>query len=197
MAERIPGAPQVDDPAVVADFIRSLGIRGRIGELGVADTIVPVFLIGQNPGITTTEPAPIIGVVGGTPVPVSGAGETPAFGSGDVFTTGPQTAPGAGTVLADTGALPAGTYDLRFLTSSNSNSVLTETFMVQHRNAANAANLATWEYVTILSASNNVGAITYALGYILALNERIRIINSQAGEGGTSQVAVIFARIRA
>ena len=68
------------------------------------------------------------------------ASPSPAYRVTDVFTTGRQTNPGAGTVLADTGQLTAGSFTLKVILFSDQ---LNQAFDFEWRDAANAANLYT------------------------------------------------------
>ena len=172
MAEIDPNKPQVTDPITVADLVRVLSVRGSLGVLDVADVILPTISVGQI-----------------TPLEV--AIRTPAFRSTDIFSAGSILAPVAGTLLADTGALPAGTYDLTFVLS-NSGITSNTAWQFEHRNAADTANLATFPINTGRSGS---GTLEFSIGYELATNERIRIITAN-DVASQRWAAAIFARIR-
>lgn len=194
MADRVPGAPQVDDPTVVADFIRSLGIRGRLGELSVSDIVVPVFNIGQAPTITVSDPIPIIGVAGGVAVPVTGDFAGVTWRSGDIFTNGVVVAPAANAIMADTGQLPAGDYDIGLMGVGKSDGTASLNLQVQHRNAANNADQVTWDHLYSSTNNGTVNFPYYSFVYTLALNERIRVLNIVIN--GQQAAFTIFARIR-
>ncbi len=180
MAEELPpGTPEVTDTILIAELLEFLSVRGRLGRLPLADLVVPVI----NLGDVRTANVDVL---------------QPAFRSLDIFSAGPQTAPGAGTVLADTTAVPLGTYDCKVFGRSNSGAGFTETIRVQHRDAANAATLAEWDIGLINGPGDaivNSGLENFA--YELALNERLRIVNPVAGQAGREYSATIFARIRA
>lgn len=79
-----------------------------------------------------------------------------------------QTDPVNGTVLVDTGQLPAGYYDVYGFVGGNAAHYR---FSLEHRNAANAASLAT------MHGSVTAG-LAFQAGYTnrkVALNERFRI----------------------
>lgn len=176
MAEPDANKPQVTDPATVADLVRLLQVRGAIGVLDVADIVVPTISLGD----VVTRSFNI---------------RSPAFRSADVFSAGLQTAPAAGAILADTAALPAGTYDLMVLVNPTSdNSANDRSVDLEHRNAANTANLMLVQF----NASRLIGAGVPLLsfGYELAVNERLRIITGVASAPGEIWGATIFARIR-
>ena len=175
MATPDPNKPQVTDPATVADLARILSIRGALGVLDVADIIIPTISVGAL-------------------APLEVAIRTPAYRSVDVFSAGLQTAPGAGTIMADTGALPAGVYDVLISWNGREDNIATN-WSLQHRNAANAANLMAMILVTQIAAGA-FAANTLAIGYTLANNERLRVITNTATTGGRIFSATIFARIR-
>jgi len=157
MAGRDANRPQLDFPQLVADLIATLNLTGQLGILEMSDQVSPVFLIGSR------------GVVFG--------GENPTFASAEVF-SGSATNPAANVVLADTGALPAGTYDvmsnisIRAQKGAGGNTAV----LIEHRNAANAATLAILDSMAG-TGNHEVAESTLPLfGYTLALNERIRLI---------------------
>jgi hypothetical protein len=172
-----PLEPVSDDPILLTDFLQLLSVKGKVGQLRVANIILPTVSLGD---VAT----PHINV------------RTPAFRSTDVFSNGIQAAPAIGTVLADTGQLPAGTYDVGFLCASNEDSNNSQSIVLEHRNAANAANLALWHHMTLSVAVKTVIWPFYTFGYELATNERLRAINNIAGATLRTFNAVIFARIR-
>lgn len=177
MAEQNSNIPQVTDPNTVADLIRLLQIRGAIGVLNVADIVLPVVNLGDlSPSETIAR--------------------LPAWRSTDVFSEGVQVTPAAGTVLADTGQLPAGVYDVAFMCSSNEDADTQGVIDFEHRNAANAANLAVWSHLLRNSALATTVWAYYTFGYELAVNERLRSISPRAGSAGEAYSATIFARIR-
>lgn len=180
MAEELPpGTPEVDDPILIADFIRALSIKGAIGRLRVLDVVMPTVPIGnvlaQN--VTVLNPS-----------------SAPVFRSTDVFSAGTQVAPAANTVLADTTALPAGVYDV-IITLGDTAVTVNSSFVIQHRNAANAANLMT---IPIIggSGAGPSGTTTVVFAYEIALNERLRVLNEIAGLAARRFAAFIFARLR-
>lgn len=172
MAEPDPNTPQVVDPERVVNLTRLLQIRGPLGVLNVLDTIVPVV----NMGDVVTRTVTVL---------------QPAFRSTDVFSEGVRVAAPANTVHADTGALAEGTYDLQLYISPNqSDNVHWE---VQHRNAANTANLAIWP---VLAPAATGTGLLQELAYVLAINERLRILNIGGFSAGIQSAAFIFARRR-
>lgn len=98
------------------------------------------------------------------------------------FTNGEQAAPAANTVLADSGAQAAGNYsvivNLGCIDTAN-----TQTLAIQRRDAANAANI--WE-TRFYCVANTAGINRqWAIRVALSANERIRIVNINAGAAGS------------
>lgn len=185
MADPAPGDPVVNDPILEADLMRTLQIKGRLGALRVLDMVIPTISLGQVRAvdITTLAPLDVIAV-------------QPTFRSVDVFSAGVLVDPPAQTLLADTGPLPPGDYNLRLSLSSNSLNDLTNTFEIQHRNAANTANLAVWHILENRGNAPNLTNLIREFGYVFGLNERLRILNRNVGPLTTAWVCVIFARIQ-
>jgi len=116
------------------------------------------------------------------------AAPTPPYGVTDIFTTGPQTAPAAGTVLADTGPLPVGAYTVQFLTTAGEAQVM----QMQWRNAANAANLWIMNYnVTV-----NLDMVVFSTRLnVENANERFRLVNRDVATAAIVYQCTILARI--
>lgn len=178
MAELIPGAPQVNDPELEADLIRVLSIVGPLGKLNVLDLVIPMINLGDVRPQTVDV-------------------RLPAIRSTDVFSNGVQKGVIINTILADTGALPEGTYDVGFQCQGNDNTAASGAMscQLQHRNAANNANLALWDHV-VFAAEANVVHPFYGFGYVIAANERLRCLVTLALNANRAVNAVIFARIR-
>ena len=168
MAQRDGLRPQIDFPQLIADVIRDLNVRGPLGVLNLSDEVRPVFIIGAR-GLTVTA-------------------NLVDFDSSQVF-SGDASLPVASTVVADTGQLVAGTYDLLLQLSSDIQVGSNDPIRVQHRNSGNTATLA-----TLLSLYCRGGAVSDGqsfvplIGYRIALNERIRILSpsTNATSGGCS-----------
>jgi len=170
LAEFNPSVPQVNDADLEAALNRVLSIIGPMGRLNVSDTIIPVVNMAEiNPQRVLTQ--------------------TPNFTVGEQFGGGIFTAPIANQVLADTGQLAAGTFDLIVImgnTDNNQNAA----FKIEHRDAADAVTLGTW---AMPSAQGNFSQI-YASDFLL--NERLRILISAGAGAGELWSAAIFAKIR-
>jgi hypothetical protein len=76
--------------------------------------------------------------------------------------------PGTSDILADTGALGPGRYEVRVLVGGDA----AGTFQVQRRNAANGANVG--DVPIIYTAATSSGE--YVLTYVLETGERIRVL---------------------
>ena len=172
MAARDGARPQLVDPDVLASLVRLLSVVGPLGVLEVSDVVVPVVSLGN-------VVQPTVDVV------------PPAFTSGQVHTNGVQVAAPINTLHADTGALPAGTYDIILTVEPNDTTVLLP-FTVEHRDAANAANIVTWTILTNLTT----GAYPLRFGYTVGPGERLRVLNSVALAAGDRSSVTIFEAIR-
>lgn len=167
MAERSAAVPQSLDDDAVADLVRELQVAGRLGVLNVSDVIVPMYLLGQR------QPLDI------TVVP-------PVYLSSEVFSAGMLVAPAAATVLADTAALTIGDYD--FIVDNACGGPVW--YQIQHRDAANAANVNEWGVVV------NASAYRLPLSLTLANNERLRVLNLAAVAAGVGAQVAILAQKR-
>jgi len=175
MADELPpDTPEVTDPILIADLIRLLSVKGALGRMPLADVVVPVVSLGD-------VVVPSINV------------RAPSFRAGDVFSAGHQTNAAANFVHADTTALPAGVYDVVIVISSSTG---TGVWNVEHRDAANAANLALWPIMMPGGAATAAVCLNQPFSYELAVDERLRILSTIGFGVGERSAAYIFARIR-
>lgn len=172
MAVEDPNTPQVVNPERVVDLTRLLQIRGPLGVLNVLDTIVPTVSMGD----VVTRNVTVL---------------QPSFRSTDVFTEQLLVNAPANTVHADTGALSAGVYDIQLHISANTTNALA--WRIEHRNAANTADLALWQ---VLAFATVTPVLQQGLSYEFGVNERLRIVNASVIGAGVATVAWIFARLR-
>ncbi len=172
MAERDPGLPQVEDSELEAGLIRTLSIIGKLGRLNVLDVVLPVVSLGS---VVTPR------------VDVSG----PVWTSSDVFSEGRQQAVAALTVHADTLALEEGTYDCKVQLSARPNGQEYE-LRLRHRNAANTADLMATTY-QFQAIGDSALLFAFDFAYTLAEDERLQVVNVQAGGAGSIAVATIWA----
>ena len=173
MAQPNAALPQVVDPERLADLIRLLTVRGPLGVLNVADVVVPVVSLGDVVERTITV-------------------LQPAFRASDFFSVGTVTGGAAGTILADTGPLPAGTYDV-IITVNPNQTAPGDLSTFDHRNAANTANQMTW---TLLVGSELSLLRTVHLAIVMGLNERLRLVIAMNMIAPARIVGGIWARIR-
>jgi len=96
-----------------------------------------------------------------------------------------ETDPTTSTILADTGALPGGIYEVRVTLGASA----AAKFAVQRRNAANDATVGD---VIIIYCAANV-AVVHPLKYALEPNERVRVTMA-TNLTGTGVAAVIAQR---
>jgi len=98
--------------------------------------------------------------------------------------------PAANQVIVDTGQMVAGYYDVEVYMYSTSTA--NHTVGVEHRNAANAANL----YSHSASVRDTVPAFPFCLKkHSIGGNERIRVINYSGGVTGWVLATIIWRRI--
>ena len=173
MAELEPRTPQSIDPDLQANLVRLLQIKGPLGILNVPDVIVPVVIMGE------IAPRDVIT-------------RQPRFDVADWFSAGITLSPAANSILADTGQLPAGVYDVIISIGSNTGAAA-EQWAVQHRDAANAANLGIIEHIQ-LAEGNAQQPLYMAFSHSFVSNERLRILNTSAIVG--SVIATILCRIQ-
>jgi len=170
VAVRHPGIPQVVRDDIIADYVRELQIVGPLGVLNVSDTIVGMFFMGQR-------------------VPFEVTVSPPLYTSADVFSAGKQVAAGSGTVFADTTALPAGDYDISVIVTAVT-AVNALAWLIQHRDAANAANLSELTLVAHRDG-HQLGSLQFA--YTVATDERIRVVNDTNFAAGENAACNILA----
>jgi len=165
--------PQSVDSLLVAELIRQMQVRGPLGVLGVADFVQPVYLADAS---DLQAPA-LIG--------------QPVFPSTGVF-SGIAQALTPASVLVDTNQQIAGIYDVIFgWTIAANPGGATLRFTLEHRNAANAANLASW----VFAASFDMG-YTFAWALRLETNERLRVVISTTFGANDQSSATIMLRRR-
>jgi hypothetical protein len=100
--------------------------------------------------------------------------------------TGPQTNPTTATVLADSGALATGMYQVLVVAGCS----VAAKMDIQHRNAANGANVS--DSVTIRLAAGQ--SAEFALKFAINSQERIRVL-PQASITGEAEAAIQVIRI--
>lgn len=171
MPPRDPSQVQADFPQLVADLIDQLQLTGSVGILDFQPTILPTFIVGSR-GLTVVS-------------------EEVVYTSAQVF-EGSAGNPAANAVIADTTGLPAGDYDVLCWIGAGIVTVAEETMSLQLRDAANAVTLAEW-FVPMADANTSFGGFKFSIA--LALNERLRILNS-AGAVVGRVAGTIMARRR-
>lgn len=97
---------------------------------------------------------------------------------------GTFTAPAGGTILADTGPLSQGAYDIYVFCSGNVGHEL----LLQYRNAANGANNFQWVLPIVMTTSPPLTL----LGFTVLDNERFRIV-TDAAVPATKRSSVLIA----
>jgi hypothetical protein len=98
------------------------------------------------------------------------------------FSVAEATNPTAGTVTADTGALPAGNYEVRVTVGASA----AAQFLLQRRNAANGANVG--DTVVLYAAAGQSGQ--YVFSFVLEASERVRVVMDDTLAAGTASCAI-------
>ncbi len=154
------------------NLINRLGVRPPPASAFLLSNVVqPVTLVDTDIAIPTTFQTPVLD---------------------QAFTAGELVAPGAGVVLADTGALPAGNYNVRMLYSENGGSASSSDIKLQRRDAANAANI--WSQLFLINPSDS-SLIDISMTVKLAVNERIRVVQGAAAPAGATFQANLWASL--
>lgn len=165
--------------------VTALGFPGLFTDLGIqavpagpqfwlGDTILPVSLV--NSQITLAAEA----------VPV-------LYNRAEIF-DGQATAPAVGTVIADTGALTAGDYDV-LLWITQAITAAQNQMNFEHRDAANAANI--WLHLPIIGDGTTSQLLNAAFSVTLLADERLRVVAGNTMAAGEKASATIFAKRRA
>lgn len=118
--------------------------------------------------------------------PGIGSTAAPNYEAGDWATEGIINNPTINLLLADTGQLAAGIYDFDVLFDAG----MLSAGRLQHRNAANSANIK--EHM-IVTAASLLHSPSYIRGRKVAANERLRVI-CYANYTGLISVSIIWVR---
>ena len=179
MPPRNPQNVQLDFPQLTADIIAELRLLGSVGLLDFEPSIRPVYIVSARGGALDVTAEPNI------------------FRTSEIFSD-IEAATVANTVLADTGQLPAGTYDVKVIISwaaVNAAALVSGTLDFQHRNAANAATLAnvpvSWVCDVGLEFSHTE---TWTYATVIGENERLRVQNLTATLTGRVGTTIMAAR---
>ena len=179
MPPRDPGKSQLDFPLLIADLIRELRLLGA-----------PIGLLDFNPSV---QPVYIVSARGGA---LDVLASQPVFESSEIFSD-TVSSPLVDAVLADTGQLPAGTYDIQAFMSRSASGAAGGNRIIefQHRNAANAANLSAigtgvMSDVTMFDTVNR----SFQFATVLALDERIRFQNLLGTTPGQVTTTIMVSR---
>ncbi len=148
-------------------LLTRLGITRNQVPFALQSEVVPAVLVGGEVEFVVVPP--------------------PAYEVTDVFTAGQLTNPAGGTILADTGPLPRGPYNLNIFISAAENNVYT----FELRNAADAADLWTQLIGSIERQLTNLQLRIFVAND----NERFRIRTFGGSNVGIVYQATIMARI--
>lgn len=177
MPPRDPSRPQLDFPQLVADVIADLRLQGTIGLLDFVPSMQPVYIAASRAGS--------LEVVALDPV----------FEVATIFTDVTVIA-AAASVLADTGQLPAGTYDVKAFLAHEAGIVAGVSSIAQlaHRNAANTANLSDLDTGLFSDGAGLITIRDWKYSTTLAENERIRFATGVTITQGTLMTTIMAKR---
>jgi hypothetical protein len=154
------------------DLINRLGVRPPPAEAFLLSNVVqPVSIVDAGISIPTIQTTQLLD------------------GS---FSAGLLTSPIAGTILADTGPLAAGTYSIFAMIGVDNAVAGGIDFILGRRNAANAAYV--WRQAGLINSTSQ-GNRSWALTVKLLLNERIRFEELAGSTPGAQVEANIFVQL--
>lgn len=151
----------IQNPSGWLTILTRLGITGIVRWF-LSDTVQPVALVDSSVTLNASSSTPLVNV------PASAL---------EVI------APGIGTRLATTGALPAGPYSMVFWIAAGE----TNAFRIRRRNAADTADV--WSFRFVIP---NANSLVVALRLQLAVNEFVVVENIFGGTAGIVYQASIF-----
>jgi len=97
-------------------------------------------------------------------------------------------------VLSDSGALPAGDYDVTVIVSNNSQTA-NGGIDLQHRDAANAATI--WAVLLLATNGLSTGStVIFTFAITLLTNERIRTIKQATDAAGNDTTSLLMIKAR-
>ncbi len=163
------------DPDLIAQVTRTFQLRGELKPFNLTENVVPVFDIGRLEGLPLQEvvtPALLTMVAAGPSAAARHYAAAPPD-STVLNVSSNAAASGAGSILADTGQLAAGQHYCRaFATCGDA---VAARYELQHRDAADAANLAVWSFEISLGCFAIIDFVA-----TFAVDERVRWTNVTA-----------------
>ena len=164
-----PVWPQLDDAMVQFGLATELPVRGVVGEINCSDWLSLQVLVKSLRAERYKWLAPLV----------------------TIASNGFLAAPVSGSVLADTGPLEAGEYDIELLLVSEDNNALNVNGA--HRNSTNSANVGTPIPLMIAGDTGSPSRVSFAQAF--AADERFRIQSSGAPSGGSyTAAAILYSR---
>lgn len=154
---------RIIDPDLIAAIVRQLNVRGELAPFDISQVAVPVFDIGKLTALDTIQ------AVGTRSDQTFVPGAPPALNDGNALSDVVNN-PAAGASIFDSGQLAAGIIWLTFSATTDVTGTLLE---LQWRNAANAATLASWNFLMEPGQTVSIGPFSPSL----LLNERFRVVN--------------------
>ena len=145
-------------------LIDRLGINNPVRPFKLSNIVTPISIVDQDIELSQVQ----IPLLSGAPA-----------------TVGELVAPLAAVILADTGALAAGTWAFLFWISCDD----TLKTHIQHRDAANATN--NWQ-MFVTQRRDGVSWSHFSIRITILSNERVRVLTQAAVAGGSLAQAQIF-----
>lgn len=161
-------AAVIVDPELIAEVTRQFNLRGQLKPFNLTEDVVPVFDIGRLIGLA---PQPVVTPGLQTMVAAGHSLSNRHYAVAPPRQTGANASgvannPAAGAIVGDTGQLAAGTHYCVATFSADATTGLIE---LQHRNAANAADVDLWSFQL------GLGVVAMVVATIeFNLNERLR-----------------------
>ena len=179
------------DPDLIANIVQQLNVKGALSPFEISEIAVPVFDIGRLAGLTGVQkiatPGSDVAVrVGTSSDTITVATSLPRVAAASMFDSGAIVNAGAAADILDTGQLAAGLHLVQ-VTMSTDTAIF---FQLQWRNAADAANNATFTFVAIPG-----GVMKLNFMVTLVLNERFKVINGGGAVVGASAATIIAAPV--
>ncbi len=183
--------PLIVDPELAAEVVRQFNLKGALAPFNLTEDVVPIFDIGTlvravDPTVVTTTDGSQglrVGTLTGQAIQV----RTPPLLDTLVVDGGFSINPGAGVLLADGGPQSVTEKYYKITISCN----VAHDFVIEWRNAADAANLATW---SVLVGGPSSSVFTFeTFVQPTAANERIRVVNGRALVGTAAATVSVSA----
>ncbi len=179
--------PTIVDPALVASVVRQFNLRGEMSPFILTNAVIPTFDIGKL--VSAAVPEEVTTLLGFNGVRVGTSRTDTAISTGEVASLAAGVEDGgvivnplaAAILLVGIASANSAPHVLQVAVSCN----VPADIVVEHRNAANAANLATWTFLLGGPAAGPNNPFVFKLTHFLATGERIRLLVGAGNIVGT------------